>query len=364
MRFKGVISYFSWALLFSAMPAHAWDHHETLMPWVLASLPPGIRAELNRPLKAPCLADDLKMYERLQKSLDLNPSLSFEQMHLKSTAENCKRPVTAADILSRGFVDDPDQGMDRDLPDSADLAGDRKWMGGKTGPTSQGFRHMYFGGWSLRRPIETFQIPMRASGQAPQRAQVMENMARELFKSGDTAWAWRVVCWELHFLQDLGQPFHAVQVPSWRMLPWSKDFIHETTRIIGNYHWAYEGITLEELRLGEGSPLSACLHDVHKQATVRLPFSGSARDEALAIARASVALGSDIGEAVMSAFGESLKAPGVDLPRHQQVPDYKSMIANPTAGNLELNRQSCHALSNAVLVSQRIIDQSVGFQKE
>jgi len=49
----------------------------------------------------------------------------------------------------------------------------QEWMGGETGPTSQGFRHMFFGGVDWQHPIQTFQIPFHSIGQAPERFEIL-----------------------------------------------------------------------------------------------------------------------------------------------------------------------------------------------
>lgn len=280
MAFSRKRALFTSALLLVAFQAQAWDKHESIMPWILGSLASDVLARLKTPIQAPCLNEDRRMYLELRSRLALNPSLDFDQMKLKPTADSCKKTTTALEILARGFVDDPDQGMDRDLPDSADPDHERTWMGGKTGPSSQGFRHMYFGGWKLSRPIETFQIPTHAIGQAPVRAQVMADEARRLFAAGKTAWGWRVISWELHYLQDLAQPFHSVQILSPRMLNLGVllahpgnfgAFVQDTTRVVTNYHWAYEGLVLQELRLGARSPLAGCLTDSAHEANIHVP---------------------------------------------------------------------------------------------
>jgi hypothetical protein len=334
------------------------------MPWVLGGLSPAVRGELQRPIPSPCGEEDRRIYSELQIKLDLNRERSFEQS-LKPTVENCHAPTTALEILSRGFVDDPDQGMDRDLPSSADPHGDRAWMGGTHGSTSQGFRHMFFGGWSFAHPLETFQIPFHAVGQAPERAQIMADASRELFREGKEAWAWRVLAWELHYLQDLTQPFHAVEILDPRMIPWTHigHFVAESTRAIVNYHWAYESLVLTELRAEGASPLKTCLKEPVSSATFDPSVFDSEHNLALGIAHASVEGGKALGQALVAEFGSRLKDSGVDLPDNQGVPDYLRMVREDSTTLQNLDRQTCHALANAILVSQRIIVQLAGPKK-
>ncbi len=147
-------------------------------------------------------------------------------------------------------IDEPDFGMDQDLPDSADPKGDRAWMGGKTGPTSQGFRHMFFQGIEWMSPLRTLQIPFHGIGQSPERILKFHAVSQKFLQEKNLYWALRTLLWELHFIQDLHQPFHAMQVPYIRMLPW-KELFHKftarSTQVIGNYHYAYEGLVSESL---------------------------------------------------------------------------------------------------------------------
>lgn len=335
------------------------------MPWVLSNLPPELEKRLDEKIKAPCPEQDRRTYEKLKTQLRLNPKASFDDLKLQPTAADCTRPTSPREILLRGFVDDPDAGLDQDLPDTDDPRHERDWMGGKTGVTSQGFRHMYFGGWKLSRPIETFQIPLHAVGQAPERTQIMADAARNLFSAGEAAWGWRALAWEMHYVQDLAQPFHAVQMLSPRMIQWSslargpKTFISEGTRTVGNYHWAYEGLTFHELRLGSASPLADCLRASESHANVHPSPSDSEQELALEQAKASVSLGSQLGRELMPFFGSQLKNPGVDLARDQGTPDYEVLARSQLPAHQRIDAVSCAALSNAIRLSDELISRAL-----
>lgn len=327
------------------------------MPWVMEHLPADIQSQLDRPITSPCLNKDRQMYERLRAELALNPSLPFDPT-FRSTSENCSISTTAREILLRGFVDDPDRGIDQNLPDSYDPMGERAWMGGTTGTTSQGFRHMYFGGWKLAHPIITFQIPLHATGEAPNRTQLLFDKARELFATGETAWGWRLVAWSLHYVQDLAQPFHSVQILTPRWVPWAdlfmgpSVFVAQGTRIVANYHWAYEYLTLEELQTKEPI-LTECLTD--PKSAANLVMNGNERLLALSQARASIELGAELGKALMGVFGEHLMDEEVDLVHGHGTPDYRALAQARTAEHEALDRVSCKALSNAILISDELI---------
>jgi hypothetical protein len=358
-------------LLSTSVPA--WEKHQALMPGILSGL--ASSEALNKPYPAPCAADDQAMYQKLAQELQLNPQAPV----LPTAAEACarKQTVTGREILAGTPVDDPDDGMDRDLPyppESYDPEGFQKWMGGSKGPTSQGFRHMYFGGWQLWHPIRTFQIPASPVGYAPARAATMAIKAREMIHRGgmDAAWGYRVLGWALHYVQDLAQPFHAVQIPDLRMVPWYAalqwppkagfgELVRETTRTISNYHWAFEQYTLK--RLGEErSPYAECVaqpdahsvlsDDPRKEETLQDPLLLAHRT-----ARASVTIGHDVGRAMTHFFGAGLKARGVDLPAERGTPDYAEMAVRPDlySSRDELARVTCKALSNASWASRVLI---------
>ncbi|MGZ3697033.1 MAG: hypothetical protein ACXWPM_00685 [Bdellovibrionota bacterium] len=355
--------------LFLPSLAHAWEKHTALMPWVLSGLTPEVKQKLAEPLKAPCPADDLKMYGQLAAELRLNPKTPVSPTARDACSAGAT--VTAEELLARNFVDDPDQGMDENLPDSYDPENVRHWMGGKTGPTSKGFRHMYFGGWKPWHPLQTFQIPFESIGYAPERAELIANKARELLHTpGQEAWGYRLLAWSMHYLQDLAQPFHSVQLPSLRMVPWfelydwppGKAFgklVTETTRTISNYHWAFEDYTYGRVIQGNDSPYADCLFQAAQYARFTWdPKTQTPKQLAQAIARSSIGLSGAVGSAEMDFFGSRLKVPGVDLPKHQGEPDYKEMAIRPDLqeARAELHAATCPALANAVRASRQLID--------
>jgi len=67
--------------------------------------------------------------------------------------------------------------------------------------------------------------------------------------------------WEIHLLQDLHQPFHVMQVPYFKMLPWKNlfsGFVGRSTQVIANYHYAYEGFIRESVNENVLSELVPC----------------------------------------------------------------------------------------------------------
>jgi hypothetical protein len=387
---------FGVSLVLQSGSAHAWEKHQSLMPALMQGMTqnPKLAAALSRTMQAPCPEEDQAIYAKLAAELQLNPKAKV----LPTSAEACahKNPITAREILSSFVVDEPDFGMDEDIPgppESYDPQGDQKWMGGTQGPTSKGFRHMYFGGEQVWHPIATFQVPARAMGLAPARAGLLARKARELIQSANTssgstagngvgdpagnaarlAWGYRVLGWAIHYVQDLSQPFHAVQIPSLRMVPWYaalqwppgpafEELVHETTRTISNYHWAYEDYV--HLRVTEErSPFTECLAnpDQHSLLTEDARRDEALRDPmllALRTAHASVQIAPHIGRANVRFFGATLKQRGVDLPRNQGTPDYAEMALRPDLVDQreELRRVTCIALANAAWSTRALIE--------
>lgn len=382
-------------VLFMAHPLHAWEKHTSLMQAILSELPGPAGSSLDRLIQAPCPDDDRRIFLGLAQELRLNSTIE-----VKPTDQGaCIRTqlITGRDIVT-AFVDEPDGGMDQNLPgpreefDPQDAA---KWMGGTTGPTSTGFRHMYFGGWQLWHPFNTFQIPAKAIGYAPERAALMANKARELISKGgiEAAWGFRVLAWSIHYLQDLSQPFHAVQIPHLNMVPWYTllrwppsegftDLVRETTRTIANYHWSFEHYTHYRLTAkigGEGaaqerhSVYAACLQKPDRS-PLDSGVSGETRANLLEdprrgellgnpkllaerVAKASVQLGAEAGSANMKFFGAGLKDRSVDIANGKGERDYAEMNVSPdlVEARAELTRVTCRALGNAAVATRTVI---------
>lgn len=375
------------SLLFASSFAIAWEKHQSLMAGILSGIPAG--SAIDKPYPAPCPEDDRRIYAQLAAELQLNP----KALVLPTALEACTlhRPVTGREILgTAGVVDEPDHGMDQDLPgpvESYDPQDAARWMGGTTGKTSTGFRHMYFGGWQLWHPLKTFQVPARAIGYAPDRAALMAGKARELIHKGgiEAAWGYRVLGWSIHYLQDLAQPFHAVQIPNLGMVPWYAmlkwppkdgfaDLVKETTRTIANYHWAFEAYTYYRLtaQVGKGvgreerSPYLDCLEKPESLPEGRAPLSDDPRKEELAgdphllalrTARASVEIGNEVGAANIHFFGPGLKDRSVDIPAGKGEPDYAEMNLRPdlVGPREELTQVTCRALGDASIATRTVI---------
>ncbi|OFZ55060.1 MAG: hypothetical protein A2428_17425 [Bdellovibrionales bacterium RIFOXYC1_FULL_54_43] len=272
-------------------------------------------------------------------------------------------PVSGYEAVLR-HVGDPDNGMDANLDDSWDPLDERKWMGGTKGPTSAGFRHMYFGGWQIAHPIATFQIPIKAIGQAPERVAENATHAKHLLKAAlnaeSRADGFKKLGWSFHYAQDLAQPFHSVQVLTPRMIPWKEllawppkrgfgNLVREATRTVSNYHWAYEGYVRHRLRMADSGVLQKCLAQSKVYANLELEDVHSPKELAYAVSRASVRLGPKLGGAVIEFFGKDLMSPDYDLPNGKGHLDYSALAtrADVKEHRAKLEEVTCAALANA-----------------
>lgn len=372
-RLNGILISARWigmAVLLVSAHAHAWDDHPMLMPWVLRNLPASLRDAVNQPVKVLCPKEELAWLAQVAKNFELNEDLKLKPLF---PAEACTQPATIRDILLSQAVQEPDWGMDRDLPENRDPTQERKWMGGISGPNSQGFRHMFFGGLDPEYPLRTFQLPIKKLGQAPTRAWLFAEAAREYFKKGENYAGARLLAWSLHYIQDLGQPYHTVQVPHLKMVEWRdaahvlpriatafSTLIDQTSRTIGNYHYAYEKWVSFNLRSVEASDLKKCLDD--------LEFSASADQEvitainpdliALEVAQKSRLMAWELAEENMKYFGNNLRDEKVNLPLGYGAPDYPGLQKNSSKGlyRKKMETISCDALERSLRASRRIIE--------
>lgn len=368
----------SFALLLAlsawATPAHAWHIHQQLMPWVLDGASREIKATLAKPGEALCAPDLERAYASLPANAQLNPR--FRPLPLSTVGCGKGSTLTGEEALravrtdGTGLVDEPDAGMDQELPDSADPADFRKWMGGRTGPNSQGFRHMYFGGWNWQHPLDTFQIPRAPIGLAPDRAQFFADAATEAWHRGQPEWAMRLAAWAMHYLQDLAQPYHSQQVPSFYMIPWHalyvwppeqgwRDLIRESSRSIGNYHRAYEKYV--HLRLTENdrsSPFSDCLAKAELLSTLRARPVKDIRELARQIAANARRWAPEVGELSLQLFGNSLKLSTIDIAHGKNEPDFLNSVVrvDQAQTRADLHEITCRSLADAVVGSRLLLE--------
>ncbi len=267
--------------------AHAWDVHQTLMAAItnddLQVSEVSKRPYLNQMVKTPCANEEEQVLGNLAAQLLIRE----EKIPRYAKKHDCAKAQSVLSLISGDFVDEPDQGMDQELPEqmngqAIDPKGDRPHMGGLKGMTSQGFRHMFFPGISWSQPLVTLQFPFRKLGQAPERFEKIKAVSDQFFKEGKMFWGIRTLMWSFHYLQDLYQPFHTRQVPALDLLPvsfnWSpkhdfhqlEHFVASATHAIVNYHLAYEGLAMAWVQNLTDDSFRACFQ-INPEASQNVP---------------------------------------------------------------------------------------------
>ncbi len=272
------------------------------------------RGYLKEIIIVPSQEQQKKEIEMISKVLEVNAA----KIPLQEPGK-----ITVLDFIKGESIDEPDFGMDQDLPDQADPNQDRAWMGGKTGPTSQGFRHMFFPGFEWMSPLRSIQIPFRSIGQAPPRILKLKEIAQNYFSQKNRYWGLRIALWELHLIQDLHQPFHVTQVPAFDMLPFSslfQGFVARSTQVIANFHYSYEGLISESLLDGSSSKMESCFQE---QPGSPVLVDASTIASVIQMARKNA---NSIGQALNQLWGEEMKNPKVNLPEGLGIPDYYAYL--------------------------------------
>lgn len=314
-----MISAIAFVLLLFSGQAMAWDGHRLIHERLIPAIEDAGRRHLVQKVKIPCQEDERREIENLARTLGVNAS----KIPLHSTVKCGKKILstesTVAELFLSDWVDEPDFGMDQDLPAEADPAGDRAWMGGLNGPTSQGFRHMVFPGFEWASPVRSTQIPFRPVGQALERIRVLRSASDRYRKEQNLFWALRLLNWELHLIQDLHQPFHVTQVPHVQMLPWKSifsGFVARSTQTMANYHFAYEGLVQEMLREKTEGALGECLAGEDSRV-----FSDPSE---LMLEPRKEAWG--LGRALLGLLGDYPKSTAVNLPQGIGGIDYFGLV--------------------------------------
>ena len=221
-------------LLFSIVftgSAIAWDNHYRLTENILKSIP------------------SLDNYG----DIVVTPmTYTIEQIHetyVFPFKEGTPGSITKVKDILTTYCDEPDWGMDQNL----NLSWQQKFMGGYEGVGSQGYIHCYYPAGSFNLPV--IAMPM---GMTPKRLEQITSLVKEAIAKGDLYWAFRFSAWAVHYLEDMGMPYHTAQTT--KLFYWLKDgpgnIISGTTTVTGNYHFAYEAFSdysLEQEMKGNAS---------------------------------------------------------------------------------------------------------------
>ncbi len=200
-------------VLLVGISAQAWDGHDMITTHSLQDL--GV------------LQLALTETEYVYGELDLdeyNPAFVLEFRHPDLDE------VSALEVLSV-YSSEPDWDFDNDL--------DVHWLQALTGG-SQGWRHQRY----------TLLGGLIVLGEAPQRAQKFYDLALYAHEQGDPYWAFRLLARSLHFVQDMGQPFHALPMPIQHFITEHRLNLTNATTVAENAHYNLEGYV--EYKLQEG----------------------------------------------------------------------------------------------------------------
>ncbi len=199
------------SLLTSGRPAAAWDGHGLItrvaiqeVEW-LDQIPPVKVTPWKDTIVG--IRQDYKFPFREEKPGDLLPARKILEL----------------------YAMEPDEGPDQEL----NVSWQQKFMGGYKGLSSRGYFHMFYPGWTVHLPVPGIEM-----GAAPDRSQLWYDKSLEAFDRKDPYWGFRYLSCALHYLEDVGQPFHSTQT-SRRFVVIRKP-IEGTTKVTKNYHLAYE----------------------------------------------------------------------------------------------------------------------------
>jgi hypothetical protein len=233
-------------LLLLAAPARGWDRHGDLTALALRGLP-GFDAEVDYEPLEKFLAGTGRGADvaKFLRSLKVNPRTEFPPR--AGETPGARVPMRA--VLA-AYADEPDWGLDQSLFDHYPelWKDDYRYMGGREGFQTRVFRHMHWpeGFYKPAPPPQT--RPVRDPtplGEAHERCALFYALSREAFAAGRPYWGTRFLAWSLHYLQDLGQPFHATQLPTMAYLRPATGGrgldVEKTTRVVAYYHLASDG---------------------------------------------------------------------------------------------------------------------------
>ncbi len=132
--------------------------------------------------------------------------------------------ITSARQILTDYSDEPDWDMDKRLS----LSFAQRLMAG-----SHGYRHMYYPAWDWHLPYLFI-----AQGAAPDRARHFYDMAQKALAKDDMYWYFRFLARIIHYIEDMGQPYHSAQTGLRFITPLNP--LAGTTQSTKNYHFTYE----------------------------------------------------------------------------------------------------------------------------
>jgi len=240
---------------------------------------------------------------------------------------------TSAKEILITYSDEPDWGLDKDLR----LHFSQRLMGG-----SKGFRHAYYPPWSWHLPL-----PFASQGGAPERALHFYDLARVAFSQKDPYWGFRFLAHSLHYLQDMGQPFHSRQTSS-ELIFWLHP-IRGTAQATSNLHHAFEDYVAYRLQ----SEMEGAFSDDYILAIQRAPklAPGSLPSLIRATSRSSHHISKSLFRASRKLFGKRfLRLDPVSLSKE----DLPVLASSPAKA--EFDRTAKEALAISASATSAFLD--------
>jgi len=226
-------------------PALAWSDHDLLTREILRS-----NTWLNQ-------YRNIKVKKWAYDTVDKGPyNPDFQPVFIDKLEGDT---TNAREILIR-YVDEPDLGMD----DQMNLSPFQMLIGG-----SKGFRHQRY---------QFFNGLIRL-GDAPTRAKANYELAKLAFRNKDPYWGFRYLARSLHYMEDLGQPFHTFPI-LWHWI-WDCGFsLKAITNLASNEHFYYEAFVTKQLLKQEEHGGGQWLDAIHDAEAADV-FDPAAATEAL-----------------------------------------------------------------------------------
>ena len=160
--------------------------------------------------------------------------------------------VTVRQVLDT-YVDEPDWGIDHELWGIADYGYGAQPYGKPTGESSKAPFHMQFAHENVivRKFASDF-----TKGMVVDRVEMDVRLSKLAFQTGHPYWGYRFAAWAMHYVEDLGQPFHSKAVASagtmyyvgYVLSPMKKHIAAKTTQLELNRHFIYEDFVSNELQ--------------------------------------------------------------------------------------------------------------------
>ncbi|OAI49967.1 hypothetical protein AYO45_02100, partial [Gammaproteobacteria bacterium SCGC AG-212-F23] len=239
------------------------------------------------------------------------PSLRF--LHLPLKKINPSDKVSPLQIIATA-ADEPDYGMDINLWED-----NNTWFGMlyRLGKQPYGNSTVIFSsqipfhmGFFYEATSIYLVAPFLKQTYVEYRIHLYLTLAEFAFKTGHPYWGYRFLGWSLHYLQDLGQPYHSTLFPNYSanivIFAHLLYYLHcplqqHLIQLITNRHFALENYTSFSLLRSGDNPFVAALNDESNDYIV-IPYSDEYPRHF--VAGHSHALASTVDSAIKNTFAE------------------------------------------------------------